>query len=189
MDINRLIRDSFQDALKSLVMGTSPAALIRARERVFIKALAEQLQAAHDGEGIRVLSAYERGNVADFGTERLLFDISVCRVALGKTAERRPEEFFYLAEVLCQIEINFSRDWREAIFAINRLNSGQAAQKLLLLARDNSGDNLLETLKVPFAAGGGSAWLALVPHPADWGDDELGIDIWQLVDDAWQAVE
>ena len=186
MNIARLIDSSFSEAVKALTMGTSQSALVRARERAYIKTLIAQLQREFETEGLRVFASSQRGNAADFGTNHLLHDIAVCRIGAGKTAERKSEDFLYIAEAIWQIEVDFSREWRAALFAVNRLNCGAAANKLLIssiLARGN--ERLLHTLRTPAAACSDTMYLALVQHPADWEDDDGTPGVWQMVEGEW----
>ena len=106
MDVTRLIDSSYNEAAKALVMGTSQRSLARARERSFAKALIAQLQREFDDDH-RVFAATQRGNAADFGTNQLLYDIAVCRIGAGKTAERKSEDFHFIAQALWQIEVDF----------------------------------------------------------------------------------
>ena len=190
MNIRQVIADSYRDALKSHVMGTSPRALARARERAFVKALAERLQDCFAQDDVRVFSAYGRRNVDDFGSEQLLFDIAVCRAAYGQTAERTPEDFVYIAETLWAIELNFEREWRAALYAINRLNVGAAANMLLIAAQPKSArESFIESLKAPFAApadAGGERYLSLVPHPAEWDETDDSPETWRLNEGEWE---
>ena len=186
MNIARLIESSFNEAVKALTMGTSQSSLVRARERAYIKTLIAHLQCEFDSEDLRLFASSKRGNAADFGTNHLLYDIAVCRIGTGKTAERKAEDFLYIAEAIWQIEVDFSRDWRTAIHAINRLNCGAAANKLLIssiLARGN--ERLLHTLGRPASARSGTMYLALVPHPADWDDVDSAPRVWQMVEGDW----
>ncbi len=186
MNIARLIDSSFDEAVKALTMGTSQSSLLRARERAYIKTLIAHLQREFDSEDLRLFASPQRGNTADFGTNRLLYDIAICRIGAGKTAERKSEDFLYIAEALWQIEVDFSREWRSAIHAINRLNCGAASNRLLIssmLARGN--ERLLNTLRAPGAARSGALYLALVPHPADWDDDTGAPQVWQIADEEW----
>ncbi len=189
MDISGIICDSYRAALKAFVLGTSATALARARERAFIKLLAARLQRAYSGEETRVFSGYGRGNAADFGAEKLLHEICLCRVAAGASGGRRAEEFVYIAATLWQIEVDFSQDWRPALYAINRLNAGAAASKALIAAAPKSGRTaFLDTLKTPFAAGGGTCYLALLPHPTEWEETDAEPQVWRLVDGEWEEV-
>ena len=189
MNIRRMIDDSFDEASRAFVMGTSPATLNRARERAFRKSLAEQMQAAFADEDARVFSTYGRGNRADFGTEALLHDMTVCRIAQGETAERKPERFFYIAALIWQVEFDFSCQWQRALAAINRLNEGAAANKLLVAAQLESGrDSYMKTLAAPFAAGPGIQHLALIPHPSEWGRSDEQPEVWQLREGEWTAL-
>ena len=189
MNVAGLIDASFNEAMKALVMGTSEAALARARERAFVKTLIARLQSAVEGEDLRVFASSQRGNIAAFGTNQLLHDIVLCRIGQGKTAARVAEDFFFVAEALWQIEVDFSREWRPALYALNRLNCGAAAQKLLIACPpERNRERFMKGLQAPAAAGGGNLYLALIPHPADWDDLASQPQVWQLEDDGWAAL-
>ncbi len=186
MNLLRMINASFNEAVKVLTMGTSSGSLFRARERAFVKSLIAQLQSEYDNEDQRVFASVKRGNATDFGTNHLLYDIAVCRIGAGRTAERKPEDFLYVAEALWQIEVDLSREWRSAIQAVNRLNCGAAPDKLLIassLAQGN--ERLLNTLRAPAAAGKSRLHIAFVPHPEDWEDDNGAPQVWRLAEDGW----
>lgn len=187
MNIRHLLHYSFHDARNAMVMGTSAASLARARERAFVKAVASQLAEFFSAEDFRVFSAYGRGNRNDFGTEQLLFDIEVCRVACDTATNRKKEQFAYIRAAIWQIEIEFSHEWRDAIYALNRLACGGAENKLLITAqRKSSSDDFLATMLPPASACAGQVYLALITQPVDWGDDEGSLDVWQLDEnDAW----
>jgi len=189
MNIQGILRASYHKTLKALVMGTSPESLARARERAFVKALATQFEGSFEGEEFRVFSLYGRGNRADFGGEQLLFDLEVCRVASASSAERKKESFYIVAEALWQIEIDLSQDWRQVVFAMNRLRCGAAENKLVIAAAPGSErDSFLKTLAHGGAGCGGKFYLATIPHPRDWEDDEDTLMIWQFAEGEWQAV-
>lgn len=189
MNIARLIESSFNEATKALTMGTSQRSLARARERAFTKALIAQFRREFDGQDHRVFAATQRGNAADFATNQLLYDIAVCRIGEGKTAERKSEDFHFIAQALWQIEIDFSREWRQALHAINRLNCGGAADKLLITARlARSQSQFLNTMRAPSAAVAGTLYLAFVAHPADWDDDADAPQVWRIVDGEWVEI-
>ena len=186
MNISRIISDSYASAAKALVMGTSPQALARARERAFVKALADRLRNEYAGDDIRVFARFGRGNRRDFGAEQLLGDVCVCHVDSGRTGGRLSRDFLYVADVLAQAEVELSRDWRREVQALNRLIVGSAAAKLLVAALPARGSaESLETLQAPFAGLPGAASLALIPHPADWESTEAAPEVWRLDGGAW----
>ena len=188
MNIRHVIYYSYNDALAALVMGTSPCSLARARERALVKALAAQLEEAHDGDDIRVFAAWRRGNRHNFGTERLLYDIQVCRIKAGQTADKKKQPFHYIAAALWQIEIDFSRELCRTLLALNRLAGGAGENKLVITAPPKSGRTaFINTLKAPAAACSGEVWLALVPHPQDWDEDVPSPAVWQFTEGDWQA--
>ena len=189
MNIQAILRDSYQRTQKALVMGTSPASLARARERAFVKALATEIEDSFEGEEFRVFSLYGRGNRADFGGEQLLFDIEVCRVAGASSAQRKKESFYIVAEALWQVEFEMSQDWRRVVFAMNRLRCGSAENKLVIAAAPGSAqDSFLKTLEPGGAGCGGKMYLATIPHPRDWDDDEDSLMICRFAEGEWQAV-
>ncbi|MYD09630.1 MAG: hypothetical protein F4X02_06265 [Chloroflexi bacterium] len=186
MNISRVVDESYAIAAKALVMGTSPQALARARERAFVKALAARLRNEYAGDDIRVFSRFGRGNWREFGAEQLLSDICVCRVDSGRTGGRQSRDFLFVTEALAQAEVELSRDWRREVQALNRLIAGSAAAKLMVTALPARGSaESLETLQAPFAALPGAASLALIPHPADWETTEAAPEAWRLDEGEW----
>ncbi len=190
MNIRHLINYSFNDATKSLVMGTSPESLARARERAYIKTLTTHFEDSLSDDNVRVFSAYQRGNSEDFGTEQLLYDIHVCRVGVTQTADRKKEELHYIQASLWQIETDFSRDIQSAVYAFNRLVVGNAENKLFIGAQLTAGrDTYIKSLKACAEVCIGAVYLALIPHPDSWDDDEHPIDVWQFLEGDWQTVQ
>lgn len=189
MNIKHLINYSFNDATKSMVMGTSPTALARARTRAYMKTLIRHLEDNLGGDDMRVFSAYQRGNTDDFGTEALLYDIQVCKVATTETADRKKAPLSYVQLSLWQIQTDFSGELMGAVYAFNRLVTGNADNKLFIGAQLSAGrDTYINTLKAPAQACNGTVYIALIPHPEQWDDDEAGVSVWQLVDGEWQEL-
>lgn len=189
MNIKHLINYSFNDATKSMVMGTSPTALARARERSYMKTLITHLEDSLGGDDVRVFSAYQRGNMDDFGTEHLLYDIQVCKIATTETADRKKDPLTYIQSALWQIETDFSQDITSAIYAFNRLVTGNAENKLFIGAQRSTGrDTYINTLKASAKACSGAVYLALIPHPAQWNEDEHEVTVWQFADDEWNEL-
>ncbi len=187
MDIKRVLDTSYHDALRALVMGTSAAALARARERVFVKALAAQLLASCTEESARVFHAYAKEWQTIFGADGPPGDIRVCRMGKAETGERQPQTVQFVEEAVWFAAINFTRETTSALRAVNRLNMGAAYNKLLVLARSQRGDAaLLDMLKQPFA--GEAHFVALLPHPAEWDGTHDAPAVWQLQDGEWLAL-
>ncbi len=187
MDIKRGLDTSYHDALRALVMGTSAAALARARERVFVKALAAQLLAGCADESARVFHCYSHDWRTIFGADDLPADICVCRMDKAETGRRQPQTFQFVAEALWFAAIDFTREKAGALRAVNRLNIGAAPNKLLILAHPQRGEAaLLDMLKQPFA--GETHFLALLPHPTEWDDTQAAPAVWQLQADEWHAL-
>ena len=189
MNIQDILRDSYHQSQKALVMGTSPQSLARARERAFVKSLAAQFEARYAAQNCRVFSVYGRGNRADFGSEQLLFDIEVCRAAAATSAHRHQQSFFVVTEALWQVAIDLSRDWRQVVYAMNRLRCGAAANKLVIAAAPKDApDSFLKTLAQACPGDDGAFYLATMPHPRDWEEDDGRLELWQIAAGAWQSV-
>ncbi|MCY4146660.1 MAG: hypothetical protein OXE95_08690 [Chloroflexi bacterium] len=187
MDIKRVLDSSYHDALRALVMGTSPAALARARERVFIKALAARLLASCGDENARVFHAFTDDWRTVFGAAGPAGDIRVCRISQAETDGRQPQPVQFVAEAVCFAAIDFTRETASALRAVNRLNMGAAQSKLLALARPKRGDaGLRDMLKGAFT--GEAHCLAMLPHPTEWDDAHEAPAVWQLQAGEWRAL-
>lgn len=187
MDISGLMDASFNEAVKALVMGTSASSLARARERAFVRRLIDRLQSNFNDDDHRIFASSQRGNQSDFGSNQLLYDIAVCRIGEGVTDARQSESFRYVAKALWQIEVDFSREWKPALYAINRLVCGAADGKLLVACQDaRDQDRFLNTLLRPSAACAGALYLALIPHPTAWDEACDSPAVWRLVEEEWE---
>ena len=186
MDIARLIDDAYRGARRSLVMGTSPASLARARERSFIRRLLAGFESHCQADDLRIFSDYIRGNQAEFGSERLLGDIAICSIAEGMTSGRDAKPFQFVKGLVWLVELDFSREWRRELNAINRLNCGAAENRLFIGAMPASGSGeSLQTLLAPCAGGVGQAYISLIPHPAEWDSCDEPPGVWRLRDGQW----
>lgn len=189
MNVRHIINYSFANATKAMVMGTSPQALHSARERVWVKSLAAQLAEEYNEEMIRVFSRSNRDNQTDFGLDKFLYDIQVCRIAKTKTVDKLKRELLYVQSSLWQVECDFSRDVDSALHTLNKLVVGNSENKLFVGAHIPSADSYIGTLKAPAAACNGALYLALIPHPENWDDLEQEIDVWQFTDGNWKTVK
>lgn len=189
MNIRHIVNYSFIDASKAMVMGTSPEALGRARERVWIKTLSAHLQDAIPEDNIQVFSAFERGNAEDYGTVQLLYDIQVCKVAVTQTADKKKDDLPYIQSSLWQIEHDFSTELKSALYAFNRLVTGNSENKLFIGAQLKTGrDTYINSLKASAQACNGEVYIAFIPHPQSWDEDDNTVDVWQFRDGEWQAM-
>ena len=65
---------------------------------------------------------------------------------------------------------------------------GCGQQLVIAAAPGAEQDSFLKTLEEPGAGCGEAFYLATIPHPRDWEDDEEGLKIWQFAEGEWQAV-
>ena len=91
-----MLEKSFHDAVKALTMGTSQSALIRARERAYVKTLVGHLQREFDAEDLRVFAPSQRGNAADFG-RTISFTRLRCVGLAGAQPPRASRKSFFMS--------------------------------------------------------------------------------------------
>jgi hypothetical protein len=159
------------------------------RSRNWISALAAQFRAQYpDDQTIRVFCQQDSQHRAQFGRNELLYDVLVARVASVDSARQR-KELSYIQEVLWQVESEFARNSREALFDFNKLVLGSAHNKLFIGPDVHEPSRFLEVLRPPASACSGIVYAALVPHPDRWDGNEHSIAVWRLRDDMWEVCQ
>jgi len=188
MDIRALLVRSFRQAKAALPVGASARDRNRARSRAWVEALADNLRCHYaQDRGIRVLSKHYACHRAEFGLNELLYDVLVCRVATVASAFHH-KQLVYVHDVLWQIESEFARDSRQALFDFNKLVLGCAENKLFVGPHVANDEALLEVLLPVACVCTGKVYAALMAHPAEWTQDAAPISVWALREGAWQAV-
>jgi len=185
MQIAQIVHESYRQARSALVFGTSLPALARARERAFIKALAAALYSALPAEDMQVFVAGDSRPESPFGARRRLHDIALCRMA--NTLPGTDDEMPYIRDILCQVELDFTREQRLALYAANRLRVSAAQEKLLVLALAASElPAQLAALQAPARCA--AFCLATIPHPSDWEDTSEQPTLWRCPQQDWSEM-
>jgi hypothetical protein len=157
----------------------------RARSRAWVEALANAFQRRYAGESdVRVFSQSNSSSRGDFGLNELLHDITVARCSTV-LAPQHNKQLSYISEVLWQIESEFARNGREALFDFNKLVLGSARCKLFIAPDVHRPDPFLRTLLAPAKACTGQVFVAIVPHPDRWKEQAMAVKVWQLDSERW----
>jgi hypothetical protein len=153
--------------------------LHRARSRAWVRALAAEFRRHYSDDAVRVFTQSDPDNRPEFGCNELLHDITVVRTALV-AAPRHKKELRYIDRVLWQVESEFARNGREALYDFNKLVLGGADAKLFVMPDVYDQDSFLRTLLAPATACTGQVYTARVPHPDRWETSSISVRLWEL---------
>jgi hypothetical protein len=137
---------------------------------------------------VRVFHKGDAENRADFGLNELLYDVCVCQTAACPSA-RQGKTLRYVTKALWLVESEFARDSGEAVKDFNKLVIGSAENKLFIGPRVSAQTEsaYLDALLPVAGCCGGNVYVALVPHPADWGVSGDEVVLRCFVSGTWQV--
>jgi hypothetical protein len=188
MDLYRLLEKSLAEAQSATTVGTLPRDIHRNRSQAWIRQLGEAFLHALDSDSsVRVFTRGDTTHRADFGLNELLYDVLVCRVNSVPSA-KWGKPLYYIEEALWQVESEFARDSKQALIDFNKLVLGSGRNKLFIGPQVSDKPSFIEVLLPAARACIGNVYVALVPHPRDWGTGEHQIDLWMLENGLWREV-
>ncbi len=186
LSVLRFLQSALVAALSRSIDASAPQELHARRSRAWVAALADEFRTHYRGEpDVRVLSKHDPSSHREFGLNELLYDVLVCRVGTAPAANRSVT-LTYVREVLWQVESEFARDSRQAVYDLNKLVLGAAPRKLFVGPQVSDEARFLAALLPPARCCSGEVYVALVPHPAQWDDCEAVVRTWRLVDGEWR---
>lgn len=104
MNLERILHEAFDDARSRPEDARSRNILHRERSKRWVHSLGLKLQKAHPSRlNIRVFWRGNDANRSDFGLNELLYDISVCEVAVVESASQG-KRLQFVRSVIWQIE-------------------------------------------------------------------------------------
>lgn len=172
-------------AMSKSIDANTPKELHTLRSRAWVAALADEFRTHYrDDPDVRVLSKHDPSNHREFGLNELLYDVLVCRVGTAPAANS-PATLTYVREALWQVESEFARDSRQAVYDLNKLVLGAAPHKLFVGPQVSDEARFLAALLPAARCCSGEVYVALVPHPAQWDDCEVVVRVWRLVEEGW----
>jgi hypothetical protein len=185
MDLRNLLEKAFADATKTAVANTALKQLHVARARAWITSLTTRFRCQYCGNSMRVLSKYNATHRKEFGLNELLYDVLVCQVDI---VEKYGKPLVYIQDVVWQVESEFARDRRQALYDFNKLVLGAGHNKLFIGPQVSDYHRYIDTLLPAADRCTGNVYLALIPHPRDWNAVVQKIDIWQYNNGSWASL-
>lgn len=122
----------------------------------------------------------------EFGLNELLFDILVCETD-RVTSSNRKKVLTYVTKSIWQIESEFSRNSREAMYDFNKLVLGASENKLFIGPQVSNERAFLQPLEKPARYCASNTYVALVPHPSEWKRVNPDVHCW-VFRNGWQPL-
>ena len=187
MNILSTLEDSLAKAKETWVEKPAPERVHQEMSRAWVEALADALRNSYPSEdSVHVFSKGFEGNAADFGVNELLYDILVCRTGTVLSA-KQGKELLYFTECIWQIESELARDSKQAILDFNKLVVGSAKKKLFIGPKVNDAEAYIEVLLPAAKVCDGDVYVALIPHPDEWLEEQQSVRLWKL-DSRWVEI-
>lgn len=188
VNIEELLNISFSKVTSEPIEAKSRTDLHSRRSQLWVDSLANQFKLFFiEDDDIRVFSKRDYTNRGEFGLNELLYDVVVCRVGIVESAKQK-KTLHYIRAVLWQVESEFAKDSRQALFDFNKLVLGSARNKLFIGPQVSDNQSFIEVLLPAANACQGRVFLALVPHPDSWNEGKKNIDIWRLEEGMWMLL-
>lgn len=199
MNIAAILSEAFGNAIASSDFATQDGdkgLLHRRRSQRFVACLAQALRNAYSDSSVEVMSMHlwEDGSNSlrqlrtQFGMQELLFDIAVFEK--GETTASGGEILSFVRKGLWIVESELAKDSRQALYDFNKLVLGNAANKLFVgpqVAPSERG-GYLKVLKAAAVGCEGRLYMALIPHPEAWtNDDKRRPELLAWGDGDWQG--
>ena len=187
MNIKQIIKDSLDKANREHDKETDLKLIHRDRSKNFVESLAGKMREHYrNSRNIFVLSKHSKHQQREFGLNELLFDILVCETDQVTSSDRKMP-LTYITKAIWQIESEFARNSREALYDFNKLVLGASENKLFIGPQVSNHDRYLKTLEKPASHCDSNTYVALVPHPANWKQVSLEVRLWEFKD-GWQPI-
>lgn len=147
---------------------TIPRVLHAARSREFVQALGTALASLYEHDAdVACFTKHDATRRKEFGTNELLYDITVCRTATVPSA-RAGKHLYYVSAPLWHVESELAEDSREALYDFNKLVLGAAPYNLFVGPLVTDPAAFIDVLRPPASSCAGRVFVALIPHPRDW---------------------
>ena len=132
------------------------------------------------------MSKHSKHHRREFGLNELLFDILVCETNQVISSDKK-KLLTYVTKSIWQIESEFARNSREALYDFNKLVLGASENKLFIGPQVSNREGYLKTLEKPASHCNSNTYVALVPHPSDWKRESQDVHIW-IFKNGWKKI-
>ncbi len=158
----------------------------RERSKSFVEALASGFRNHYkSNDSVYVFSKHFYDNRKKFGLNELLFDILVCNGDTRKSVTGK-RMLTHITSSIWQVESEFAKDSRQALYDFNKLVLGASENKLFIGSQISHEKEFLDALALPAKHCHATTYLALMPHPKDWKDN-MGVSCWRF-DIIWNRI-
>jgi hypothetical protein len=187
MNIKQILQQSLKLAAASPDSGENLQFIHRNRSQNFVKTLAAQLREEYrDQKNVFVLSKDFGETRTEFGLNELLYDILVCETShVASVIEK--ETLTYITKAIWEIESEFARNSREAIYDFNKLVLGSSENKLFIGPQVSDEEGFLKPLNEVAKQCKSNTYVALLPHPSEWKSKSLDVHCWSF-NNGWQKI-
>jgi hypothetical protein len=187
MNIKQILQQSLTIAAELPDSGENPQFIHRNRSKNFVETVASQLRKEYqDQKYVFVLSKHYDKARMEFGLNELLYDILVCETShVASVLEK--ETLTYITKAIWEIESEFARNSREAIYDFNKLVLGSSENKLFIGPQVSDEAGFLNPLIEVAKHCKSNTFVALVPHPSEWKSKSLDVHCW-LFNAGWQKL-
>jgi len=186
MNIKQLIEEAIQEAFSNHKKSDKAAILHRERSKCFVESLAKGFRKHYTSdETVYVFSKHFPSNRKKFGVNELLFDILVSKSDEIKSATGH-YMLTHVTTSIWQVESEFAKDSRQALYDFNKLILGSSENKLFIGPQVSKEVEFLETLAKAAKHCHATTYLALLPHPKEW-TIENSVKCW-VFENGWKCI-
>ena len=172
IDVERLISNALDAAKKIPDAGKNKGAVNRNRSKNFVEELGKQFSVNYKSNSkVRVLTKHKEDNREDFGLNELLFDVLICECETTESA-RNGKSLTYVSHGIWAVESEMARNSRQAVYDFNKLVLSACDNQLFIGPLTSKPNDYIKPLELVAKNCHGSVFIALIPHPKDWRNDE-----------------
>jgi len=168
MDIRNIIETALRTTVAQPDEGSTTGQKHRNRSKNWVEALGAGLREHYNNQpNVRVFTKHYGENRLEFGMNEILYDVMVCETAYTKSATGG-KQLAYVTKALWQVESEFAKNSRGALYDFNKLVVGTADSKLFVGPITHDVKAFRDCLLPAANCCSGEVYLALLPHPESW---------------------
>lgn len=187
MNIKEIIKKAFENAKKKRIESSNIQKRNRNRSKEFVEQLAANLRSYYKDNKYVTFSKHYSKNRKKFGLNELLYDILVCEIASIQSPNNK--ELSYITKSIWQVESEFAKNTREAIYDFNKLVIGSSENKLFIGPIVNNINSFLNIFIDIAEKCNSQTYVALVSPPSDWNNNDLIIMVFKYFNKFWQEIK
>ena len=166
--------------------GATLGAAHRNRSKNFVESLAAEFRQRYaERDDVAVFSKHYEANRKRHGLNELMYDVAVCETRRVSSSTGRTD-LTYVSSLVVAIESEMAKDSRQALYDFSKLVMGNARTNLFVGPQVADESSYLDALGPAADCCLGETFVALIPHPAQWQNDEkTDVRLWRRVPQKW----